>query len=179
MLFDFRSGPLRKLYATNQVTATITVPAALEKEPSGDGFYKLPLGSDAPRRMLFIPFGTAVADKTFSFIVYVWRPTLGHPTNPLLKPMWVPYPVAAFDCTLGAMTGLSGCYVDDAQFFCDTIAASTNAIGSLPSDYDLRSPADDSVGSVDISTYGGSIISAGFAIGSSQATGANLLVAPL
>lgn len=179
MLFDFRSGSLKKLYAANTGAATITVPAAVDKEPFGDGYYKIPNRASGPQRLFFIPFGTAANDKTFTFIVYVYRPTIPHPTDPLLKILWVPYPIASFDCILGAMTGKAGCYVDNTQFFADTVAASANAIGSKPSDYDLRSPADDSVGSVDVSTYGGLIITALFALGSSQATDANLLVAML
>lgn len=179
MLFDFRAGTLKKLYATNTGAATITVPPAVDKEPSGDGYYKIPKGESGPQRLLFIPFGTAAANKTFAFIVYVFRQTLPHPTDPLLKPLWIPYPIAAFDCTLGAMTGKAGTYVDNTQFFADTVAASANSIGSKPSDYDLRSPADDSCASVDVSTYGGLTITALFALGSNQATDANLLVATL
>lgn len=176
MLFDFRSGPLRKLYAANQTTATLAVPAALDKEPNGDGFYKLPGGDGSPQRLLVIPFGTAAENKTFSFIAYVWRPTVPHPTDGKLKQIWIPFPIAAFDCTLGQMTGLAGTYVDNTQFFADTIAASANSIGSKPSDFDLRSPADNSAGSVDVSLYGGNIMSAALAVGTSQATDANLLV---
>lgn len=181
MTFDDRCGQLAKIFAANQTSSSITVPAPRELPPDGDGFYSLQQasGGTGPKRLLIIPFGTAANDKIFTMEVVAWRRTIPHPTNREIHSLWIAYPIAAFTCTLGAMTGLDHKYVDNTQFFCDTIVAATAPIGSAVVDYNIRSPTDDSVASVDIAIYGASIAGILFGIGSSQAVDANALVAPL
>ena len=181
MIFDDRCGKLAKIFAANQTAGTITVPAPRELEPKGDGFVSLQqaAGSTGPKRLLFIPFGTAAANKTFTMEIVAWRKTQDHPTDSNLRGLWIAYPIAAFTCTLGAMTGMTGKYVDNTQFFCDTIVAATAPIGSAVVDFNIRTPTDDSVASVDIAIYGASVAGALFGVGTSQATDANALVAPL
>jgi hypothetical protein len=181
MTFDDRCGQLKKIFLLNQTAGAITVPAPRDDEPSGDGFYSLQqsAGGTGPKRLLIIPFGTAAANKTFTMEVIAWRKTSPHPTDMKIRQLWIAYPIAAFTCTLGAMTGADHRYVDQTQFFCDTIVAATAPIGSAAVDYNIRSPADDSVASVDIAIYGASIAGILFGVGSSEAVDANALIAPL
>lgn len=179
MIFDDRCGVLSKIFGTNQTAGTITLPAFLSQEPIGDGFYPLnPISGSGPKRALIFPFGTAAANKTFTMEIFVWRQTRPHPTDPNIRTCWLPYPVAAFTCTTGAMVGLAGCYVDNTQFMCDTIVAA-GTVGVAGVDYNIRTPADDTAASVDVAVYGASVLGILFGVGTSEAVDANALVATL
>lgn len=182
MIFDDRTGPLRSLYQNGNVsTATFTLPGAFESEPTADGYYHLglPDGPAGPKRALLIPYGTAAATKTFSMYVYLLRKTMPKKTGNQQPSLWIPMMLASFDCTLCTKTGVGSNYIPSTQFFCDTIAASMGSPGVAGVDYNIRSPTGNGIASVDVALYGNAYLSAIFAIGTSQATDANTLVAPL
>jgi hypothetical protein len=183
-LDDNRVGFFAKINrVANSTAVTVVYPGPFRERPNpqGDGYYELQneAGPRAAKRVILVPFGTAANDKTFTMEVYSIRKTLGDPAIREIKAIYVAIPIASFLCTLGALTGLDHGYILNTEFFCDTIVPSTAAIGIAGVDYNIRNATDDTIASVDVAVYGGSLLAVMFGVGSSQAVDANALVAPL
>lgn len=178
MQIDSRSAPF---FITNPggnaTVATALNPSPQAARPSGDGVFGMGAslsgpavdGGMAPQGFLLVPFGVGSATQTFSMNVFGWRHTIG--LNPL-APLWVPYLLAEFSCTLGATPGIINTDVGAGQLFCDTIAL---VLGNSNISNEVLSPAGTGmVAHIVLDGKGSQLIEVRFGTGSS-ATSCNCL----
>lgn len=125
MQIDTRSTPFDLSNPSGNVTTTtITVPTATLTLPSGEGVVQMGQfgsvqGSLAPSGLQIIPYGAGLATQTFSLAVYGWREVVAGQGNP---PLWVPFILVQFSCTLSTSPGVTGADVNASQLFCDRIS---------------------------------------------------------
>jgi len=72
-------------------------------------------GSQSFNNIILFPFGVGSSGQTFDMLVVGWKPTP--------KGLWLPFPLAEYNCTLGTVVGQSGDYeVTDSENFVSIIS---------------------------------------------------------
>lgn len=172
MQIETKSLEMNRVAATNFTTAgtSIANPACSKNGPSGDGIIMMgsPDGAMTSNGLLILPYGVGSA-TTFLLSVFGWD--FVHPKVAQNAGMWVAWLMAAFNCTLGATTGLAGGEVDNTNNFCDTIVETT---GNPNVSNEVISPTGGLIASILLDAKGAKRIQLAFAMNGSS-TSANAL----
>ncbi len=170
MIVETRSDYFQLVYRTANVTdSSITTPLPTLTKPSGDGVLTFGDGGGATANGLqLVPYGAGSGTNTFTMAVYGWRQTEGAGGA---LPIWIPFTLATFTCTLATPPGLSGADVNASQLFCGTIAM---VVGNANVSNEVVSPTGNTIAHVLVDTKGSKLVEVRFGTGSS-ATSCNAL----
>lgn len=138
--------PLVRMFATNSTQISTTAPSPTGAEPSGDGIREF-----APMNAgLFMFTAVGAADTTMRARITAWRRLFK--TGSAAYDLWVPHTLLFLTITVGTATGpaLHATNVPVTERFADTIVA-TNA---FTTQYEILSPADNTVASVKVDLFG-------------------------
>ncbi len=131
----------------------------------GDG------GSVCPNGVNIWPYGVGTATNTFKMHIYGWNRTIIENT----KPLWYPFKIAAFTCTLCTLTGLADSPLGTTQKFCDTIVI---LFGNANISNEILSPTGNEIATITMDLKGARFYEFRFDMNSS-ATSANALIAKM
>lgn len=169
-----QSGPMSRVLTTNATTAG-TAPANPASQASAPsvGVIEGALQSSqfASNGLLILPYGVGTATNTFFLSIFAWdyiQPVVAQNAG-----MWVAWPLCAFTCTLGAITGLAGGEVDNTNLFAGTIVQ-TSGFGNANVSNEVISPTGNFLASIVLDTKGARRIQLLFGMNSSS-TSANAL----
>jgi len=160
-------------------TSSITEPSPTATTPTGDGVLSIGggetgQGGKVSNGLLIVPYGVGSATNTFSMKIYGWRSVRQRQgaTTPII-PLWVPYLLASFTCTLCTLAGVAGTPVDNTHLFCGTI---TLGVGNANISNEIISPTGNVMASIILDRKGSQLVEVRFGTGGS-ATSANCLYA--
>jgi hypothetical protein len=151
---------LRKLFSANTSANSITKPAPTLTEPTGDGILDFSALGNAPGNLALLAFfgtRTSADNETFTARVTGWKKATGG--------LWIPFPLLALSLTQGASHGVAAGDVLAAEYFADTVTAST----AFTSSNELISPADDTIALVKVDPCGAAKLQVQLAIGTNAA----------
>lgn len=161
---------------TDVTTSSVTEPVPTVVKPSGTGVIEMGFnGGVAPNGVMLVPYGVGSATNTFTLKVYGWRPTLGAQGTVLKDPLWVPFLLASFTCTLCTKTGVTSSDIDATHLFCDTIVLVT---GNANVSNEIISPTGNVIANIIMDVKGVKLLELRYATGGS-ATSANCLAAEM
>ena len=167
-LIETRAASFLLASTTNDTTTTITVPVPTLTKPSGNGVIAMgDGGAVSSNGLLLVPYGAGSATNTFTMHAYSWTPTLGVGA----LPVWIPYTLATFTCTLSTVPGIALGDVNASQLFCGTIAL---VVGNVNVSHEIISPTGNTVGHIMLDTKGSVLTELRFGTGGS-ATSCNCL----
>lgn len=140
-----------RVYENHSSASSITAPSPTTTKPSTGVFSPfLPYRGEAgiSNFIRFLLFGTDAANEDGVCNVYGWNK---------IGSLWIPTLLADLSATLGAATGVAGQLIADTDLIADTIAIDSGTSLAIDS-IDIISPADDTVGYVDLDVRGSELV---------------------
>ena len=145
------SHTFTKVFATNGTTAgtSITGKTPTTTEPTGDGVFSTRTKrGEFGNHAAFVFFGTSAANQTLLAKITGWQRV--DITGTATLTLWMPVSLLYLTITLGAATGVASTLVAATDYIADTIVATT----AYTSQYEIISPADDTVATVKVDFFG-------------------------
>ena len=128
---------------------------------------------DTQNLVQIIPFGAGSDTNTFSFRAIAWYLLSEGAAQQNGTEVWIPVPLAEFQCTMSTPVGVAGKLVVATDRFCDTITLTGTTANST--EVLITSPANDTIGHVVLDMKGAAKLELIFTTGGS-ATSCNALV---
>ncbi len=122
MLIDTFVADYKRVYGTDNTTATVAMPAPTIVEPTGDGIISMVTGSGIlSQNMLDLMMVSKAADgAAVNMLIVGWRPLRGVAGSTV--DLWLPKPLAQYAFTMSTLTGVATSLLGTAYRFPDTVA---------------------------------------------------------
>lgn len=122
MLIDTYVSDYKRVYGTDDTTATVAMPAPTIVEPTGDGIIPMATGSGIlSQNMLdLLLVSKAASNAAVNMLIVGWR--VLHGVAGSTVGLWIPKPLAQYAFTMGALTGVANSVLGTAYRFPDTVA---------------------------------------------------------
>lgn len=141
-----------KLYAANSTASSVTAPTPTLTEPTGDGFYRCGASGDEGN-INYVDlriFGAGADNTTGTGLLVGWRKAVD--PSGVATALWIPKKLLSLAFTFGTSVGVAAAVAINTDRFADTITVATAYIPT--SAYNVNSPADNSVASVEVDATG-------------------------